>query len=75
MIKTESSLANIGPSGFIDGFNLMDANLETGIQMRFAIGGAGPALLLVHGHPHTHIIWRKVAPLLAQKYTVVLPDL
>ena len=75
MIKTESSLANIGPSGFIDGFNLMDVNLETGIQMRFAIGGAGPALLLVHGHPHTHIIWRKVAPLLAQKYTVVLPDL
>jgi haloacetate dehalogenase H-1 len=31
--------------------------------------------MLVHGHPHTHIIWRKVAPLLAQKYTVVLPDL
>lgn len=75
MIKTESSLANIGPSGFIDGFNLMDANLETGIKMRFAIGGKGPALMLVHGHPHTHIIWRKVAPLLAQKYTVVLPDL
>lgn len=43
--------------------------------MRFAIGGNGPALMLVHGHPHTHIIWRKVAPLLAQKYTVVLPDL
>lgn len=75
MIKTESSLANIGPSGFIDGFNLMDANLETGIKMRFAIGGKGPALMLLHGHPHTHIIWRKVAPLLAQKYTVVLPDL
>lgn len=74
-METESSLINIGPSEFIDGFNLMDARLETGIKMRFAIGGNGPALMLVHGHPHTHIIWRKVAPLLAQKYTVVLPDL
>lgn len=74
-METESSLVNIGPSEFIDSFTLMDARLETGIKMRFAIGGKGPALMLVHGHPHTHIIWRKVAPLLAQKYTVVLPDL
>lgn len=65
-METESSLVNIGPSEFIEGFNLMDARLETGIKMRFAIGGNGPALMLVHGHPHTHIIWRKVAPLLTQ---------
>lgn len=74
-METESSLVNIGRSEFIEGFTLMDARLETEIKMRFAIGGKGPALMLVHGHPHTHIIWRKVAPLLAQKYTVVLPDL
>ena len=74
-METESSLVNIGPSEFIEGFTLMDARLETEIKMRFAIGGKGPALMLVHGHPHTHIIWRKVAPLLARKYTVVLPDL
>lgn len=74
-METESSLVNVGPSEFIEGFTLMDARLETEIKMRFAIGGKGPALMLVHGHPHTHIIWRKVAPLLAQKYTVVLPDL
>lgn len=74
-METESSLVNIGPSEFIEGFTLMDARLETEIKMRFAIGGKGPALMLVHGHPHTHIIWRKVAPLLTQKYTVILPDL
>lgn len=74
-METESSLVNIGPSEFIEGFTLMDARLETEIKMRFAIGGNGPALMLVHGHPHTHIIWRKVAPLLTQKYTVILPDL
>ena len=49
-MKSES-LVNIGPSEFIEGFNLMDARLETGIKMRFAIGGNGPALMLVHGHP------------------------
>lgn len=46
-METESSLVNIGPSKFIDGFTLMDARLETGIKMRFAIGGNGPALMLV----------------------------
>ena len=68
-------IAAIGPSDFVSGFNLFDAKLSTGIKMRFAMGGTGPALMLVHGHPHTHIIWRKVAPKLAEKYTVILPDL
>ena len=31
--------------------------------------------MFVHGHPTTLIIWRKVAPLLTKKYTVILPDL
>ena len=46
-METESSLVNIGPSEFIEGFTLMDARLETEIKMRFAIGGNGPA----HGCP------------------------
>lgn len=44
-METESSLVNIGPSEFIEGFTLMDARLETEIKMRFAIGGNGPACL------------------------------
>jgi haloacetate dehalogenase len=31
--------------------------------------------LLLHGYPQTHVMWRKVAPLLAQEFTVVVPDL
>nr|WP_244396042.1 alpha/beta hydrolase [Beijerinckia indica] len=46
-----------------------------GIRIRTAVGGSGPPLLLLHGHPQTHLTWHKVAPRLAQRFTVVLPDL
>ncbi|MEZ5816461.1 MAG: alpha/beta hydrolase [Hyphomicrobiaceae bacterium] len=39
------------------------------------IGGAGPPLLLLHGYPQTHVCWHKIAPRLAQKFTLVIPDL
>src|ERR1700693_1771977 len=35
----------------------------------------GPPLLLLHGIPETHVLWRKVAPALAKDYFLVLPDL
>jgi haloacetate dehalogenase len=38
-------------------------------------GGSGPPLLLLHGHPQTHFAWHKVAPALAERFTVVMPDL
>lgn len=38
-------------------------------------GGSGPPLLLLHGHPQTHVIWHKIAPRLAHDFTVVAPDL
>ena len=37
--------------------------------------GAGPAVLLLHGFPQTHLMWRSVAPLLARRFTVVCADL
>jgi haloacetate dehalogenase len=37
--------------------------------------GAGPALLLLHGYPQTHVMWHKIAPILAEHYRVVIPDL
>jgi haloacetate dehalogenase len=39
------------------------------------MGGSGPPLLLLHGHPQTHVIWHKVAPDLARDFTVVAADL
>ena len=39
------------------------------------IGGKGPPLLLLHGYPQTGAMWHKVAPRLAEEFTVVIPDL
>lgn len=46
-----------------------------GVDIAYRIGGSGPGLLLLHGHPQTHIIWRKVATMLAERFTVVAADL
>ncbi|WP_295466420.1 alpha/beta hydrolase [uncultured Pseudomonas sp.] len=39
------------------------------------IGGQGPAVLLLHGYPQTHLAWRHIAPVLARDHRVVVPDL
>ncbi|ANG65369.1 alpha/beta hydrolase [Marinobacterium aestuarii] len=46
-----------------------------GVQIHCRIGGDGPGLLLLHGHPQTHVIWHKVAQSLAKHFTVVAADL
>ncbi len=37
--------------------------------------GSGSPVLLLHGYPQTHVLWHKIAPKLAQKYTVIATDL
>jgi len=46
-----------------------------GVSLHGRIGGQGRPLLLLHGHPQTHVIWHRVAPALAARFTVVLMDL
>jgi haloacetate dehalogenase len=46
-----------------------------GIEVSGRQAGRGPALLLLHGHPQTHMIWHKVADQLAEHFTVVVTDL
>ena len=46
-----------------------------GVRIHAIKGGRGPALLLLHGHPQTHAIWHKVAPTLAEHFTVIAADL
>ena len=46
-----------------------------GIGLHGRIGGRGAPLLLLHGHPQTHAIWHRVAPALAERFTVVAMDL
>lgn len=64
-----------GSSPFLKDFRLLDVALPSGITIRAAIGGSGPPLLLLHGHPQTHVTWRKIAPELAKRFTVVATDL
>lgn len=46
-----------------------------GLGFRVAHGGEGPPLLLLHGHPQTLMMWGKAAPLLAEHFSIVAPDL
>jgi haloacetate dehalogenase len=55
------------------GFDLRVKEVPAG-PIRFRVGGEGPAVLLLHGHPRTHMTWGKVADLLAPSFTVVCPD-
>ncbi len=57
-----------------DGFSLSRVELP-GVTIRLRHGGSGPPLLLLHGHPQTHVMWHRLAPLLAARYTLVMPDL
>jgi len=45
------------------------------IEVSCLVGGNGPPLLLLHGFPQTKAIWHRIAPQLAQLYTVIVPDL
>src|SRR5919202_1931648 len=66
--------AGFPPSGFFDGFALDRVDVgEAVLGVRH--GGSGPPVLLLHGHPRTHVTWHRVAPLLADSYSVVCPDL
>ncbi len=57
-----------------DGFTL--DRFDTGeVTLRVRQGGSGPPVVLLHGHPRTHTTWHRVAPRLAERFTVVCPDL
>ncbi len=47
----------------------------SGTTIRGRRGGSGPPVLLLHGFPQTHLMWHRVAPRLARRFTVVATDL
>ena len=59
---------------FFENFALIDVAVPGG-TMRLRHGGSGPPLLLLHGNPQTHAMWNRVAPALAERFTVIAPDL
>jgi haloacetate dehalogenase len=57
-----------------EGFSLETIAVSQG-RLRVRHGGSGPPLLLLHGHPRTHMTWGRVADRLSSRFTVVCPDL
>ena len=55
---------------FFDGFTLDEIG-----PLRMRVGGAGPPLLLLHGQAQTHAMWHAVAGRLADRFTLICPDL
>jgi len=50
--------------------------IDTGeVAIHTVHGGQGPPVLLLHGFPQTHVMWHKIAPVLAEHFTVVATDL
>ena len=59
-----------------EGFVLRWVDVDEGVRLRVRMGGQGPPVVLLHGHPRTHTTWHRVAPLLvAAGHFVVCPDL
>lgn len=58
-----------------NGFETFDLDVGNGIVIHGRKGGDGPPLLLLHGHPQTHVIWHRVAEQLAEHYSVIATDL
>jgi haloacetate dehalogenase len=56
------------------GFDAREVQTSRG-AVNAIVGGSGPPLLLLHGYPQSHLMWRAVAPLLAERHTVVASDL
>jgi len=58
----------------LQGFERFEV-VRNGVRLNARRGGRGDPLLLLHGHPQTHAMWHRVAPRLAEHFTVVMMDL
>ncbi|MEV7009903.1 alpha/beta hydrolase [Streptosporangium sp. NPDC051022] len=59
----------------IPGFDYHRVPVADDVSLNVAVGGSGTPLVLLHGFPQTHLMWRHVAADLAADHTVICPDL
>lgn len=59
----------------IPGFGYRRVPVADGVSLNAAVGGSGRPVVLLHGFPQTHLMWRHVAADLAADHTVICPDL
>jgi haloacetate dehalogenase len=59
-----------------NGFSLKKVDVAPDVRLRVRVGGQGPAVVLLHGHPRTHTTWHRLAPRLVEAgFRLVCPDL
>jgi pimeloyl-ACP methyl ester carboxylesterase len=59
----------------ISGFDYQRVTVAPDVALNVAVGGSGSPVVLLHGFPQTHLMWRHVAADLAADHTVICPDL
>jgi haloacetate dehalogenase len=59
----------------IPDFSYMRVPVADGVALNVAVGGSGSPVVLLHGFPQTHLMWRHVAVALSDDHTVICPDL
>jgi pimeloyl-ACP methyl ester carboxylesterase len=59
----------------IPGFDYQRVAVDDDVTLNVAVGGTGSPIVLLHGFPQTHVMWRHVAVDLAADHTVICPDL
>ncbi len=59
----------------ITGFDYHRVTVDDDVALNVAVGGSGPPIVLLHGFPQTHLMWRHIAADLAADHTVICPDL
>ena len=73
LVLAASALAP-APATTVAGFSDKFADVN-GVRIHYVVGGKGPAVVLLHGFGQTGLMWRPIMPVLAQKHTVIVPDL
>lgn len=68
-------MTTTAPRLTIDGFNYRTITGQDDVALNVAVAGNGPAIVLLHGFPQTHYMWRDVATDLTDTHTVIVPDL
>ncbi|MEU8024789.1 alpha/beta hydrolase [Micromonospora haikouensis] len=56
-------------------FDYVRVPVADGVELNTAVAGSGSPIVLLHGFPQTHLMWRHVAAELAVEHTVICPDL
>lgn len=79
MVAADKTLTTVPHAGrmtlTIPGFTSQRVPVADGVSLHVSSGGSGDPVVLLHGFPQTHLMWRHVARDLAQTHTVLCPDL